>query len=99
MRPAEDSDAWSVRLASDMHRALLAPEEAMHLLERLWYFTKPETALRSSPQWLAYESASYRARRDHGPPRQCSMRRLSGRKPWRTPQSTAWVRLSTSILR
>ncbi len=34
-----------------------------------------------------------------GPPRQWSMRRWSGRNPWRTPQSTAWVRLSTSILR
>ena len=34
-----------------------------------------------------------------GPPRQCSMRRWSGRNPLRTPHSTAWVRLSTSILR
>jgi hypothetical protein len=33
--PTEDPDVLSVRLTSDMHRALLAPKEAMHLLERL----------------------------------------------------------------
>ena len=38
-------------------------------------------------------------RLDHGPPRQWSMRRWSGVKPFCTPQSTAWVRLETSILR
>ena len=37
--------------------------------------------------------------RGQGPPRQCSMRRWSGRNPLRTPHRTAWVRLSTSILR
>jgi uncharacterized protein YegP (UPF0339 family) len=34
-----------------------------------------------------------------GPPFQCSMRWWSGVKPFCTPQSTAWVRLSTLILR
>ena len=37
--------------------------------------------------------------RDQGPPFQCSMRWWSGWKPCRIPQSTAWVRLDTSILR
>jgi hypothetical protein len=30
-----DPDILSVRITSDMHRALLAPKEALHLLERL----------------------------------------------------------------
>lgn len=34
-RPTDDPDVLSVRLTSDMHRALLAPKEALHLLERL----------------------------------------------------------------
>ena len=35
----------------------------------------------------------------YGPPRQWSMRWWSGVKPCSTPQSTAWVRLATPILR
>lgn len=34
-KPTEDPDILSVRLTSDMHRALIAPKEALHLLERL----------------------------------------------------------------
>jgi hypothetical protein len=34
-RPTDDPDILSVRLTSDMHRALLAPKEALHLLEPL----------------------------------------------------------------
>lgn len=34
-KPTDDPDILSVRLTSDMHRALLAPKEALHLLERL----------------------------------------------------------------
>lgn len=34
-QPTDDPDVLSVRLTSDMHRALLAPKEALHLLERL----------------------------------------------------------------
>ena len=37
--------------------------------------------------------------RRQGPPRQWSMRWWSGVKPCSTPQSTAWVRLATPILR
>jgi hypothetical protein len=33
--PTVDPDILSVRITSDMHRALLAPKEALHLLERL----------------------------------------------------------------
>ena len=36
---------------------------------------------------------------DQGPPRQWSIRWWSGLKPLFTPQSTAWVRLATLILR
>lgn len=35
VQPTDDPDILSLRLTSDMHRALLAPKEAMHLLERL----------------------------------------------------------------
>ena len=35
IQPTDDPDVMSVRINSDLTRALWAPKEAMHLLERL----------------------------------------------------------------
>ena len=52
-----------------------------------------------SPASILKERGTCVSGTGQGPPRQCSIRRWSGRNPLRTPHRTAWVRLSTSILR
>lgn len=58
--PTDDPDVLSVRLTSDMHRALLAPKEAMHLLERLLVLHEARNRPRSRGAPLRRQRASFR---------------------------------------